>query len=165
MQYIVADNDEEYSADTYHETTKAVGNQQWVANHWADGALPTHSTSGKRVKLNSPTGNFRGIQFTDGKGKLLHYAHIEAIRTYSGLIISDTSCYAKGWAHCSTPNHVDHQIDLTSLQGQIRNSSETIYDIEDINDSVVEFSSGQKYDMESQLWVAQQSQKVGALGV
>lgn len=101
---IVAENDREYPADFYTESNRKTGTQRWVANEWAKGSLPTHNTSGSACVLTSSTGNFRGLQYPSGKGKLKHYRTIEGIRTIEGLFISNTECYARGWAHCTTPS-------------------------------------------------------------
>lgn len=92
------DTEHRYPADVYEVTTKAVGSQQWVANQWAEGKLPLHDT------LRSSTGNFKGHQYDDGSGKLKHYRTIEAVRTLNQTVISNTQCYARGFAHCSTPH-------------------------------------------------------------
>lgn len=92
-----------YPRSVYHETSQATGTQQWVANEWATGALPPHSTTGSACKLYTSNNNFRGYQYTDGRGELEHYSTIEAVRTLNGLIISNTQCYSKGYAYCSTP--------------------------------------------------------------
>lgn len=151
---IQADNGEYYPDDVYHETSRATGTQQEVADMWADGALPTHSTAGNRVKLYTSTDNFRGYQYPDGRGLLKHYAHIQAIRTRSGLVIGDSSCYGKGWAHCSYPTqYQEAYIDLTTLKANIRNEDEEIYDITGVDDGEVTFESGRVYDLEEKEWV------------
>lgn len=149
---IVADNDEAYPDDVYEETSRATGNQQWVADHWAAGDLPTHSVSGDAVKLYTSTDNFRGYQYTDGRGKLKHYNHIQAIRTRSGLVIGDSSCYGKGWAYCSYPTDRDGYIDLTSLKSELRGDDEDIYDITALDGDLIEFESGRKYDLKANEW-------------
>jgi len=149
---IVADNGEAFPDSVYTETSRATGNQQWVADHWAAGDLPTHSVSGDAVKLYTSTENFVGYQYTDGRGKLKHYSHIQAIRTRSGLVIGDSSCYGKGWAHCSYPNDRDGYIDLTSLKSELRGDDEDIYDITALNGDLIEFESGRKYDLEANEW-------------
>lgn len=150
---IVADNGKAYPDDVYEETSRATGNQKRVANMWARGDLPTHSVSGDAVKLYTSTENFVGYQYTDGRGKLKHYAHIQAIRTRSGLIIGDSSCYGKGWAHCSYPTETDHYIHVTTLKANLRNEDEDIYDITGIDGDEVTFESGRVYDLDQQQWV------------
>jgi hypothetical protein len=150
---IQADNGEYYPDDVYYETKRANGNQQWVADRWADGALPTHSTAGIKVKLYTSTGNFRGYQYPNGKGKLIHYSHIQAIRTNSGLLIGDSSCYAKGFAHCTYPRDCNVRIDLTSLKSKLNGEKETIYDIVEVNDEEVTFNSGRVYNVGGWEWV------------
>lgn len=96
-------NDTPFDND-YEPTSKAVGSQQWVANEWARMKLPTHEKYGDACHLMSGTRNFIGKQYRDGSGKLVHYSTTEAVRTLSGFVVSNTECYAKGWAHCSTPS-------------------------------------------------------------
>jgi hypothetical protein len=156
MKNTIKDKDgNEYSRGIYYKTTRATGNQQWVANEWAKGALPTHSVSGDSVKLYTSTDNFRGYQYPDGRGKLMHYAHIQAIRTYSGLILCDSSCYAKGWARCSTPNDNDGYFDITTLKAKLRGEDVGIYDIEEYDDGDIQFSDGSEYDVEHWEWIGQ----------
>jgi len=150
---IQADNGETYPDDVYHETGRATGTQQEVADMWADGALPTHSFTRTRVKLYTSTENFVGYQYPSGKGKLVHYSHIQAIRTHSGLIIGDSSCYGRGWAHCSYPTDTDHYIDLTTLKANLKSEDENIYDITVIDGNLIGFESGRKYDLDQQQWV------------
>lgn len=129
---IVDQTDTEYTADLYYESTKAVGNQQWVANQWADGALPTHESG----NLRTSTGNFCGKQYPDGHGRLVHYSTTEAIRTRNGLIISNAQCYSRGFAHCTTPN-ADYRsneylsLPLTSLESRY-NDLPDVYDIREV---------------------------------
>lgn len=113
---ILADNGTEYPADIYEKSSRATGSQQWVANGWMRGMLPTHSTGAPGYKwrdtpelraacvLYSSTRNFKGYQFPDGAGLLRHYGTIEGIRTINGVFISNTGCYARGRAHCNTPS-------------------------------------------------------------
>jgi hypothetical protein len=150
---IVADNDVTFPREVYQPTTKATGTQQEVANMWARGDLPTHSTDGKRVKLYSSTGNFRGYQYPSGKGKLMHYSHIQAIRTHSGLVIGDSSCYGRGWAHCTYPNDNDGYIDLTHLNSELKGEKETIYDIMALEDDEVKFHTGRIWSLKTDEWV------------
>jgi hypothetical protein len=149
---IVADNGKAYPDDVYEETSRATGNQQWVADHWAAGDLPTHSVSGDAVKLYTSTENFVGFQYTDGRGKLKHYKHIECIRTRSGLLIGDSSCWARGFARCSKPRKTEHCIDLTSLKSELRGDDEDIYDITALDNDLIVFESGRKYDLEANEW-------------
>jgi hypothetical protein len=153
---IVADNDRDYPADVYHQTSRATGKQSWVANEWAKGALPTHSVKGNYVRLYTGTENFVGKQYPEGHGLLQHYAHIECIRTRSGLIISDTSCYGKGWAYCSTPTKKDASFDLTTLKTNIRGANVDIYDITDFNDDVVTFDGGAQMDLNNYEWIVEE---------
>lgn len=106
--------------DVYTPTTQACySSQQKVAQAWADGMLPTHNTTGSACKLYSSP-NFKGYQYADGSGKLKHYRTIECIRTRSQLILNNSECYAKGWAHCSTPAYqdIDFTLPLTTLEGR-----------------------------------------------
>lgn len=144
----------EYPQSVYEETTRAVGTQQEVADWWAEGKLPVHEATGSYVKLRTSTGNFRGYQYPGGHGKLKHYKHFQAIRTYSGLIIGDSSCYARGMAHCSYPSEEDYQIDVTSLASFLKGESEKVYSITQIKDGMVSFESGRVLDLESKEWVS-----------
>lgn len=149
---IVADNGKAYPDSVYHEKNRATGTQQEVADMWADGALPTHSTSGNRVMLYTSTKNFCGYQYPDGRGLLKHYSHIQAVRTRSGLVIGDSSCWAKGFAHCSYPKDKDGMIDLTTLKENLKHDDEGIYDIVSINRPLIEFESGRKYNLDKGEW-------------
>jgi hypothetical protein len=146
--YIEADNGERFPDNIYTESSRATGTQQEVANMWARGDLPTHSVAGNRVKLYTSSGNFKGYQYREGYGLLKHYRHIQAIRTKSQLIIGDSSCYGKGWAHCSYPNDTKHYIDLTTIKANLKREDETIYDIEKVEDDRVVFSSGRYMDLD-----------------
>jgi hypothetical protein len=150
---LVADNGKGYPDDVYHKTSKATGNQRWVANQWADGALPTHSVSGDTVRLYTSTENLQGFQHPDGRGKLKHYRHIETIRTRNGLILGDSSCWARGFAKCTKPSSTQYRLDLTSLDSKLMGEPEDIYDIEEISDDEVTFSSGRVYDLDQQEWM------------
>jgi hypothetical protein len=149
---IVADNGEEFPSDVYDKSGKATGSQQEVADMWAEGCLPTHSTAGKRVKLYTSTGNFKGYQYPDGRGLLKHYKHIQAIRTYSGLIIGDSSCYGRGMAHCNYPKNGDGKIDLTTLKANLKDEDELIYDITEVGDGEVTFESDRTFDLGEMEW-------------
>jgi hypothetical protein len=165
---IVAKNGEAYPDDVYEESSRATGTQQEIANMWADGKLPVHSTAGSDVKLYVSGGNFVGLQKTDRSGKLVHYDHIEAIRTKSGLIISDSSCYAKGRALCSTPRNSDIEcsFDVTTLKANLRGEPETIYEITDVDDEEVTFESDRKMDLDGYNWVEDsQTKEVSVLGI
>jgi hypothetical protein len=162
---IQAENGEEYPADVYHEVSSATGNQPEVARKWGDGALPTHSTSGDAVKLYTSTKNLVGLQYPDGRGKLKHYRHIEAIRTRSGLLINDTSCYAKGRAKCTTPS-CDESLDVTSLKTYIKGEEESIYGITEVRDETeVVFETGRVLDVEDEEWVVDEEEQASALGI
>ena len=146
---------EQYDSNTYKITSRAVGTQQWVADRWAEGCLPANSKS-ETTKLRSSTGNFQGIHRADGSGLLKHYNHIECIRTRSGLIISDTSCWARGFAHCDTPRHTDYRFDVTTLNARLRGEDESIYGITEVDDSsekpVITFETGRVYDFGAKSW-------------
>jgi hypothetical protein len=138
----------EYPADIYEPTRKAIGSQQEVADWWASGRLPTHMDKGNRVLLASGTRNFRGYQYPSGYGKLKHYRTIEAIRTVGGLVVSNTECYARGWAHCSTPSRSacpgrKESFPLTTLSKPGRDLKSLI-DVQSTNYP----PSGQPYDRE-----------------
>lgn len=96
-------NGHTYPCSVYQPTTRATGTQQWVADQWASGALPTHSATGASCKLYTSNNNFRGLQYPDGRGVLKHYSTIEAVRTLSGLVITNTECFSRGFAFCTTP--------------------------------------------------------------
>jgi hypothetical protein len=163
--FIIASNQERYPTRVYHEVTSAVGNQHQVATKWGDGALPSHSTSGDAVKLYTSTENLVGLQYPDGSGKLKHYAHIEAIRTRSGLLISDSSCYAKGRAKCSTPS-CDVYFDVTSLKSNIRHEDESVYGIREVRDEgEVVFETGRVFDLGDEEWVVPEEDQPSPLGL
>jgi len=151
---MIQHNDKKYDEETYHKTSKATGKQQWVADQWAKGALPVDSLTDS-VLLYTSSGNFEGHQRPDGSGKLKHYRHIQAIRTLSGLIIADSSCYGDGWAHCNTPKNTDHRINVTSLESSLKGEDETIYEITEIEGSEVTFSSGRVWSLADDEWVEQ----------
>jgi len=145
---IEASNGEMFPGDIYTETTKSVGTQREVAHWWENGHIAPHQTSGRDCLLRSKTGNFKGYQSPDGSGLLKHYNHIEAIRTRSGMILSDTECYARGWAKCTKPTYA-YSLPLTTIQANIRNEDFGIYDIVDVeeheNGSIVTFENGETY--------------------
>ena len=145
---IEASNGEMFPGDIYTETTKSVGTQREVASWWENGHIDPHRTSGQKCLLQSRTGNFRGYQRPDGSGLLKHYQHIEAIRTRSGMILSDKECYAKGFAMCTKPTYA-YSLPLTTIQANIRNEDFDIYDIVDVeeheNGSIVTFENGETY--------------------
>lgn len=149
---IVADNDEGYPDDVYRETLRATGKQQWVADAWAEGQLPTHSVAGNAVKLYTSTENFCGYQYPDGHGKLKHYDHLQAIRTHSGLVVADSECYSRGWAKCNTPKEKAGSLPLTTLKTELRGEGHTIYDIVSIDGSEAEFESGAVIDTDGMEW-------------
>lgn len=89
----------EYPRDVYEHSTKAVGTQQWVANAWAEGKLPTHDT------LRTSRGNQRGYQYPDGRGRLVHYSTLAAVRTLNQLVITNSQDYSKGNAKVDHPSY------------------------------------------------------------
>jgi len=167
MNDTITINGEQYDASTYHKTSRSTGTQQWVAYQWAKGAIPVNSRNGGTT-LTTSTGNFVGIHYPEGHGKLKHYAHMECIRTKSGLIISDTSCYARGFAKCDTPTgEVDYRFDVTTLQANLKGESETIYEIVSVDGDVVKFQSSRKYNLDTNEWTnpADKYSSPNALGV
>ena len=144
---IEASNGEMFPGDIYTETTKSVGTQREVARWWENGHIAPHQTSGRNCLLRSKTDNFKGYQSPDGSGLLKHYNHIEAIRTRSGMILSDTECHT-GWAKCTKPTYA-YSLPLTTIQANIRNEDFGIYDIVDVeeheNGSIVTFENGETY--------------------
>ena len=147
QQWIEASNGEMFPGDIYVETTKSVGTQREVACWWENGNIAPHRTSGRNCLLRSKTGNFRGYQRPDGSGLLEHYKHIEAIRTRSGMILSDTECHT-GWAKCTKPTCA-YSLPLTKIRENTRNKDFGIYDIVDVeeheNGSIVTFENGETY--------------------
>lgn len=131
---IEVENGNEYPADLYEESSKAVGTQQWVADNWAQMKLPLHTNG----VLRTSSRNFKGYQNPDGSGRLKHYRTIEGIRTKSELVISNTECYARGFAHCSMPQakfcKSKTALPLTALMSRTQNPTQTdlpsVYDIE-----------------------------------
>lgn len=104
-QSITAENGREYPRSVYHEVSRSVySSQQQVADEWANGALPTTSANGSACTLTTGTGNFTGYQYPDGHGVIKHYSTIECYRTKHGIHITNTECWSKGWARCTTPS-------------------------------------------------------------
>lgn len=167
-EHIIADNGKTYPSSVYEKSNQATGTQQEVADMWANCELPTHSVSGNRVKFYTSTDNFRGYQYPDGRGLLKHYSHIEAIRTYNGLVICDNECWASGFAHCSVPKDNDGSLPLTTLRSNLDDEPETIYDIvaldRDIDADEVEFESGRTMDMNEWEWLEDKQKEVSPLG-
>lgn len=129
----------EYRGDFYEETTQTVGSQREVAQWWVRGKLPTKRDKGNYCRLVSGTRNFTGRQYPDGHGKLIHYSTLEAIRTRTLLTISNTECYAKGFAECTTPTknacpgNRKESLPLTTIRKQIqRDQPFYVYDITDV---------------------------------
>lgn len=137
-EMITADNGTYFPADVYEETKRAShSSQRGVTRAWCAGKLPTHHTGGEACVLYS-TPNFKGYQYPDGSGKLKHYSTTEAFRTRNGLIINNTECWSKGWAHCSPPlaSERDHRLPLTTLEGHSETGElRTITGVEDVSDS------------------------------
>jgi len=128
---------------------------------------PTHGPPFEEPKENQML-ELEDLQKTDRSGKLVHYNHIEAIRTKSGLIISDSSCYARGRARCSTPRSCDIEatFDVTTLKANLRGEPETIYEITDVDDEEVIFESDRKMNLDGYNWIEDpQTKEVGVLGV
>jgi len=90
----------EYNADVYEPISRATGNQQWVANAWARGALPTHNDG----KFYTSTRNFRGYQYPEGHGKLIHYSTLAAYRTLNQTVLINSEDHADGWATLTRPH-------------------------------------------------------------
>jgi len=102
----------------YNHTSKAVYNSQHdVASAWVNGQYPSEDMKGAVVRNSSS--NFLGRQRADGSGVLRHYRTIEAIRTLNGLIISNSQCWARGFAHCTTPPNTDYSAPLTSIRQEL----------------------------------------------
>ena len=96
----------------YEPTSRACFDcQDDVARAWANGKYTTHNEG--RL-YSSP--NFKGQQHPDGAGTLWHYRTREAIRTESGLIIDNTQCWSRGFAHCSTPPGADYRLPLSAIE-------------------------------------------------
>ena len=96
----------------YEPTTRACYDRQRdVARAWAEGKYPTHNEG----RLYS-SDNFRGQQHPDGAGTLWHYQTREAIRTTSGLIINNSQCWGRGFAHCSPAPGADCRLPLSAIE-------------------------------------------------
>lgn len=106
-----------YDGSVYTPTNRATGTQQEVANMWARGDLPTH----KNGEFYTSTRNFRGKQYPDGHGELIHYATLAAVRTLNQLVLTNSEDYARGWAtvtypHKSAcPNNRTHHLPLSTM--------------------------------------------------
>lgn len=126
--------DGDFTDPPYTPTTKTVGTQREVTNWWCAMKVPVKTIEGRIAEFRSQTGNFRGTQYAEGHGKLKHYRTLEAIRTRNGLTITNSECFARGWAHCSPPraNQRDGSFPLTSLSTAISGAGTTskrLYDI------------------------------------
>jgi len=85
--------------------------QQQVANLFGLGIDDKTSGTGLSDSFKAlKTGNFYSEN-----GYLYHYGTIQAIRTIKGLIIVNSECWSRGFAHCSVPRHVNAYLDLTTL--------------------------------------------------
>lgn len=131
---------------------KAYNTQRQCKDAWLDMKWPVHNTFDRREMVTSEiysSPNFKGIHFADGSGKLMHYRTIEAIRTKNGLIISNSQCWSRGFAHCTPPrgSERDYSLPLTSINnvlgsGEIYNITRVIQDGRWREPSVVIFSDG-----------------------
>lgn len=119
---------------TYTKTKRSVySSQHDVAEAWASGKYPlknqgTNWSGKKYAEVSTSNDNFRGVQFGDGSGRLIHYSTTEAIRTRTGLIISNQQCWSRGFAHCTTPPGVDARLPLSDLPDFL-DADHDIYDI------------------------------------
>ncbi len=130
---------DEVPHNRYTKTNKTVyGSQHDVAKAWSDGKYP--SDDGGTAVVRNSSDNFRGVQRPDGSGVLRHYRTIEAIRTVDGTVISNKQCWARGFAHCTTPPGVDHYLPLTT----INNEMDRDHRLRDISD-VIESDDGKEY--------------------
>lgn len=145
--------------ERYHAVNrKAHSSQQDAADAWAEGAYPTHSThfgvyelpsavregvtddaAAKVAKLYSSE-NFEGYQHPDGTGVLMHYSTREAIRTRNGLIVSNSQCWATGFAHCSTPEKTDCSAPLSAVE-ELLDDEHDVYDITAVRTETVGYST------------------------
>lgn len=136
----------------YHATKrKAYGSQRDVAEAWADGAYPTHNvmsvegaygvpsvarrdareTGASRAAELYSSENFRGYQFDNGAGTLVHYSTREAIRTPEGLVISNKQCWATGFASCATPRDTDGSLPLSAVE-ELVDDEDSVFDVVDV---------------------------------
>ena len=107
-----ATTDESVPHPRYKPTSRACYDcQAKVARKWAEGWYPTH-TDGRLYSSD----NFRGQQHPDGAGTLWHCRTREAIRTKSGLIINNSQCWSRGFAHCSPAPGADHRLPLSAIE-------------------------------------------------
>jgi predicted Zn-ribbon and HTH transcriptional regulator len=71
--------------------------------------------------------------FSSCDGVLTHYRTIEAIRTTDGKIIENRECWSGGFAHCSSPKHIDAWLDLTTLNSEFVLNEQELRHIEILN--------------------------------
>lgn len=130
MSQSQTDNGDDVPHPSYTASArKAYGSQQGCADAWAEGKFPTHNmTMGGGAKLYSSP-NFEGIQYPDGRGKLMHYRTREAIRTRNGLVVSNEQCWSAGFAHCSAPRSADATLPLSALESFLDDEHD-VYDVE-----------------------------------
>jgi hypothetical protein len=169
----VQTNDTIVPHSSYENTTRACyDTQSQVTDAWVDGKYPSHNVvhyggsdcppelmdhmdatvlTHAAELYSSP--NFRGYQFPDGSGILLHYDTIEAVRTPRGKVYTNQQCWSTGFAHCSAPHGDDSDgtAPLSDL-GTFLDDTHTIMDITDvyrvegdsrIDDRVIEINHGE----------------------
>jgi len=122
---------------------KAYGSQSECAEAWADRQFPTHNMdvdmdrgSGAGATIYSSE-NFRGEQYSDGTGKLVHYSTIADIRTVHDRIIRNSQDFGAGGvfygAHESHPDRdrIDFAAPLDAIENVLdaEDAEESIYDI------------------------------------
>lgn len=91
--------------------------------------------------------NFKGQQNNDGSGVLRHYNTREAIRTQSGLIISNVQCWSAGFAKCSTPpsDMIDYQLPLDAIENMASDQGERINLVELTEDNFLYYESSREF--------------------
>jgi hypothetical protein len=100
------DHGNDFPAQLYDAVSWRVGNQRRVADAWARCKIPIRADTydgNTTPTFVSTSRNFRGIQRQDGSGRLKHYSTTEGIRTISQMFLNNSECWAKGHAHCTTP--------------------------------------------------------------
>lgn len=137
-----------YNAGWYESSQRrAFGSQQEVADAWAMGRVPVHNADSRQAVVYTgqtmtrafPVGrdaNFHGIHYPDGRGELRHYSTREAIRTRTGLIVTNSQCWSAGFAHCSVPTERSCgkrsvSAPLDSLESLLEHG-ESVYDIRSV---------------------------------
>jgi ribosomal protein L37E len=123
-------------AEHFEENHPDVDLREVATTRWGgySGVLPPEDdfdvAVGKRVTESEQ--NFAGYQYPDGSGELVHYNRTEAIRTRSGLVLSNSQCFAKGRARCTQPSDTSATLPLTGMRAMLADEDPTLYDISEV---------------------------------